>query len=113
MRQRARQTAEGLSWGKAFDELERSLIKFIGTRARVMRMARRRQPLRTSLDQHATKRRRPRIAARMGPALRAPPQCESRKNSMPRACAGKRRRQMRSNTAAMPCPPPMHMVTRA
>jgi glycosyltransferase involved in cell wall biosynthesis len=36
MRQRARQTAEGLSWSKAFDELERSLIKFIGTRARVV-----------------------------------------------------------------------------
>jgi glycosyltransferase involved in cell wall biosynthesis len=36
MRQRARQTAEGLSWSKAFDELEKSLLKFIGTRARVM-----------------------------------------------------------------------------
>jgi glycosyltransferase involved in cell wall biosynthesis len=33
LRQRARQTAECLSWSKAFDELERSLVKFIATRA--------------------------------------------------------------------------------
>jgi glycosyltransferase involved in cell wall biosynthesis len=35
LRQRARQSAECLSWSKAFDELENSLVKFIGTRARV------------------------------------------------------------------------------
>jgi glycosyltransferase involved in cell wall biosynthesis len=34
LRQRARQTAECLSWSKAFDDIERSLIKFAGTRAR-------------------------------------------------------------------------------
>jgi glycosyltransferase involved in cell wall biosynthesis len=34
LRQRARQTAECLSWSKAFDDLERSLVKFTGTRAR-------------------------------------------------------------------------------
>jgi glycosyltransferase involved in cell wall biosynthesis len=34
LRLRARQTAECLSWGKAFDGLEKSLIKFAGTRAR-------------------------------------------------------------------------------
>jgi glycosyltransferase involved in cell wall biosynthesis len=34
LRQRARQTAECLSWSKAFDDLETSLIKFAGTRAR-------------------------------------------------------------------------------
>ena len=34
LRQRARQTAECLSWSKAFDDLERSLVKFAGTRAR-------------------------------------------------------------------------------
>jgi hypothetical protein len=34
LRQRARETAERLSWSKAFDALERSLVKFIGTRAR-------------------------------------------------------------------------------
>ena len=34
LRQRARQTAEGLSWSKTFDDLERSLFKFLGTRAR-------------------------------------------------------------------------------
>jgi len=28
LRQRARQTAEGLSWSRAFDDLERSLVKF-------------------------------------------------------------------------------------
>ena len=33
LRQRARQTAERLSWGKAFDELEKSLVKFAGTPA--------------------------------------------------------------------------------
>jgi glycosyltransferase involved in cell wall biosynthesis len=36
LRQRARQTAECLSWGKAFDDLERSLFKFAGTRAGAM-----------------------------------------------------------------------------
>ena len=34
LRQRARQTAECLSWSKTFDDLERSLFKFLGTRAR-------------------------------------------------------------------------------
>jgi glycosyltransferase involved in cell wall biosynthesis len=34
LRQRARQTAERLSWGKAFDDLERSLFKFAGMQAR-------------------------------------------------------------------------------
>jgi glycosyltransferase involved in cell wall biosynthesis len=34
LRHRARQTAECLSWSKAFDDLERSLVKFAGTRAR-------------------------------------------------------------------------------
>ena len=34
LRQQARQTAEGLSWSKAFDDLEKSLVKFAGTSAR-------------------------------------------------------------------------------
>lgn len=34
VRQRARQTAECLSWGKAFDDLENSLVKIVGARAR-------------------------------------------------------------------------------
>jgi glycosyltransferase involved in cell wall biosynthesis len=34
LRRRARQTAECLSWSKAFDDLERSLVKFTGARAR-------------------------------------------------------------------------------
>jgi glycosyltransferase involved in cell wall biosynthesis len=33
LRQRARQTAQGLDWSKAFDGLERSLVKFTATRA--------------------------------------------------------------------------------
>ena len=32
LRQRARQTAERLSWGRAFDDLERSLLKFASAR---------------------------------------------------------------------------------
>ena len=36
LRQRARQTAECLSWSKAFDQLETSLVELTGTRARVM-----------------------------------------------------------------------------
>jgi len=34
LRQRARETAECLSWSKAFDDLELSLVKLAGTRAR-------------------------------------------------------------------------------
>ena len=34
LREHARQTAEGLSWSKSFDDLERSLFKFAATRAR-------------------------------------------------------------------------------
>jgi len=33
LRHRARQTAERLSWSKAFDDLEKSLVKFAGARA--------------------------------------------------------------------------------
>ena len=36
LRQRARETAECLSWSRAFDDLEKALVKFIMARARAM-----------------------------------------------------------------------------